>query len=96
MINCIYKDINVETVSMAKDKDVDKMKHAVKLIASGLDAQLRNNLVSLVEQKNVLTQEMDHLESRLQAFFKIQFWKNEPNWRISDPGMRFDIIRIKS
>jgi len=58
----------VETVRTAKDEKVGEIRHAVELIVSRLDAQLRNKLVSLVEQKNVLTQEMDHLESLLQVF----------------------------
>lgn len=58
----------METVRTAKDEKVGEIRHAVELIVSRLDAQLRNKLVSLVEQKNVLTQEMDHLESLLQVF----------------------------
>lgn len=61
------KERNVETVRTAKDEKVGEIRHAVELIVSRLDAQLRNKLVSLVEQKNVLTQEMDHLESLLQV-----------------------------
>lgn len=57
----------METVRTAKDEKVGEIRHAVELIVSRLDAQLRNKLVSLVEQKNVLTQEMNHLESLLQV-----------------------------
>ena len=67
----------METVRTAKDEKVGEIRHAVELIVSRLDAQLRNKLVSLVEQKNVLTQEMDHLESLLQVFhlsLKIVFY----------------------
>ena len=64
----IIKERNVETVRTSKDEKVGEIRHAVELIVSRLDAQLRNKLVSLVEQKNVLTQEMDHLESLLQVF----------------------------
>lgn len=51
----------------AKDEKVAEIRHAVELIVSRLDAQLRNKLLSLVGQKNALTQETDLLESLLQV-----------------------------
>jgi len=57
---------NVESVRSAKDEKVSEIRHAVELIVSRLDSQLRNKLLSLVSQKNVLTQETEHLESLLQ------------------------------
>ena len=51
----------------AKDEKVSEIRHAVDLIISRLDSQLRNKLLSLVAQKNVLTQETEHLEAILQV-----------------------------
>lgn len=51
----------------AKDEKVSEIRHAVDLIISRLDSQLRNKLLSLVAQKNVLTQETEHLEALLQV-----------------------------
>lgn len=61
------KERNVEGVRAAKDEKVSEIRHAVELIVSRLDAQLRNKLLSLVGQKNALTQETDHLETLLQV-----------------------------
>ena len=57
---------NVEMVRSAKDEKVSEIRHAVELIVARLDCQLRNKLLSLVAQKNVLTQETEHLEALLQ------------------------------
>lgn len=54
----------METVRSAKDEKVSEIRHAVELIVARLDSQLRNKLLSLVGQKNVLTQETEHLEVR--------------------------------
>ena len=61
------KERNVESVRTAKDEKVSEIRHAVELIVSRLDSQLRSKLLSLVGQKNVLTQETDHLEVLLQV-----------------------------
>lgn len=63
----ILQERNVEAVRSAKDERVSEIRHAVELIISRLDSQLRNKLLSLVAQKNVLTQETEHLESLLQV-----------------------------
>ncbi|XP_046462791.1 E3 ubiquitin-protein ligase TRIM37-like [Daphnia pulex] len=67
-ISMIVQDVerNVESVRTAKDEKVSEIRHAVELIVSRLDSQLRSKLLSLVGQKNVLTQETDHLEALLQ------------------------------
>ena len=52
-------------VRSAKDEKVSEIRHAVELIVARLDSQLRNKLLSLVGQKNVLTQETEHLETLL-------------------------------
>ena len=46
---------------------MSEIRHAVELIVSRLDSQLRSKLLSLMGQKNVLTQETDHLEGLLQV-----------------------------
>ena len=61
------KERNVESVRTAKDEKVSEIRHAVELIVSRLDSQLRSKLLSLVGQKNVFTQETDHLEALLQV-----------------------------
>lgn len=48
---------------------MSEIRHAVELVVSRLDSQLRSKLLSLVGQKNVLTQEIDHLEALLQVWF---------------------------
>lgn len=58
---------NVDMVRSAKDEKVTEIRHTVELIISRLDSQLRNKLLSLVGQKNVLTQETEHLEALLQV-----------------------------
>lgn len=67
-ISMIVQDVerNVESVRTAKDEKVSEIRHAVELVVSRLDSQLRSKLLSLVGQKNVLTQEIDHLEALLQ------------------------------
>lgn len=57
----------MESVRAAKDERVSEIRHAVELIVSRLDSQLRSKLLSLVGQKNVLTQETDNLEALLQV-----------------------------
>lgn len=57
----------MESVRTAKDEKVSEIRHAVELIVSRLDSQLRSKLLSLMGQKNVLTQETDHLEALLQV-----------------------------
>lgn len=66
--NYFLKERNVESVRTAKDEKVSEIRHAVELIVSRLDSQLRSKLLSLVGQKNVLTQETDHLEALLQVW----------------------------
>lgn len=71
MFPLALKERNVESVRTAKDEKVGEIRHAVELIVSRLDSQLRSKLLSLVGQKNVLTQEIDHLEALLQVRYLI-------------------------
>lgn len=57
---------NVETVRNAKDERVREIRNAVELIVGRLDAQLKNKLLTLMRQKNSLTQETEQLEHLLQ------------------------------
>ena len=67
-------------VRAAKDEKVGEIRHAVELIVSRLDAQLRSKLLSLVGQKNVLTQETDHLEALLQVRIHLTFTNSINNF----------------
>lgn len=57
---------NVESVRAAKDEKVREIRNAVELIVARLDSQLKSKLLTLMGQKNSLTQETEQLESLLQ------------------------------
>ncbi|XP_055921461.1 uncharacterized protein LOC129952705 isoform X2 [Eupeodes corollae] len=57
---------NVETVRKAKDEKVREIRNAVELMVSRLDSQLKVKLVTLMRQKNSLSQETEQLEHLLQ------------------------------
>lgn len=58
---------SVEAVRQAKDLRVHEIRNAVEHMIARLDAQLKGRLLSLVAQKNALTQETEQLEQLLQA-----------------------------
>ncbi|XP_043231855.1 E3 ubiquitin-protein ligase TRIM37-like [Amphibalanus amphitrite] len=57
---------NVESVRAAKDERVREIRNAVELMIARLDSQLKQKLLTLMSQKNLLTQETEQLESLLQ------------------------------
>ncbi|XP_055855337.1 uncharacterized protein LOC129917252 isoform X2 [Episyrphus balteatus] len=57
---------NVETVRKAKDEKVREIRNAVELMVGRLDSQLKVKLVTLMRQKNSLSQETEQLEHLLQ------------------------------
>nr|XP_047141559.1 E3 ubiquitin-protein ligase TRIM37 isoform X2 [Hydra vulgaris] len=57
---------NVESVRNAKEEKVREIRNAVELMIARLDTQLKNKLLTLMGQKNALTQETELLESLLQ------------------------------
>lgn len=57
---------NVETVRNAKDEKVREIRTAVELMVGRLDSQLKVKLLTLMRQKNSLTQETEQLEHLLQ------------------------------
>ncbi|XP_063226003.1 E3 ubiquitin-protein ligase TRIM37-like isoform X2 [Bacillus rossius redtenbacheri] len=57
---------NVESVRAAKDERVREIRNAVELMIARLDSQLKAKLLTLMGQKNSLTQETEHLEALLQ------------------------------
>lgn len=57
---------NVEAVRNAKDERVSEIKTAVNLMIGRLDVQLKGKLLTLMRQKNSLTQETEQLEHLLQ------------------------------
>lgn len=57
---------NVETVRNAKDEKVREIRNAVELMVRRLDSQLKIKLLTLMRQKNSLTQETEQLEHLLQ------------------------------
>ncbi|XP_076804161.1 E3 ubiquitin-protein ligase TRIM37-like isoform X1 [Clavelina lepadiformis] len=56
---------NVESVRSAKDERVREIRNAVEMMIARLDGQLKNKLITLMGQKNQLTQETEMLESVL-------------------------------
>ncbi|XP_018013236.1 uncharacterized protein LOC108670287 isoform X2 [Hyalella azteca] len=56
---------NVESVRGAKDERVKEIRNAVELMIARLDSQLKSKIVTLMGQKNSLTQEMEQLETFL-------------------------------
>eukprot|EP00111_Clytia_hemisphaerica_P006163 TCONS_00017835-protein len=57
---------NVESVRNAKEERVREIRNAVELMIARLDTHLKNKLLTLMGQKNALTQETELLESILQ------------------------------
>ncbi|XP_045119066.1 E3 ubiquitin-protein ligase TRIM37-like isoform X4 [Portunus trituberculatus] len=57
---------NVESVRAAKDERVREIRNAVELMIARLDSQLKSKLLTLMGQKNSLTQETEQLETLLQ------------------------------
>lgn len=53
---------NVEAVRNAKDEKVREIRNAVDLMVGRLDGQLKAKLLTLMRQKNSLTQETEQLE----------------------------------
>ena len=47
---------NVESVRAAKDERVREIRNAVELMIARLDSQLKQKLLTLMSQKNLLTQ----------------------------------------
>ncbi|KAG5891070.1 hypothetical protein JTB14_005707 [Gonioctena quinquepunctata] len=56
---------NVESVRSAKDERVREIRNAVELMISRLDSQLKTKLLTLMGQKDSLTQETEQLEHLL-------------------------------
>ncbi|KFM80294.1 E3 ubiquitin-protein ligase TRIM37, partial [Stegodyphus mimosarum] len=56
---------SVESVRFAKDERVHEIRHAVEHMISRLDAQLKSKLLTLMAQKNSLSQETEQLETVL-------------------------------
>ncbi|GFW32485.1 e3 ubiquitin-protein ligase TRIM37 [Trichonephila clavipes] len=56
---------SVESVRVAKDERVHEIRHAVEHMISRLDAQLKSKLLTLMAQKNSLSQETEQLETVL-------------------------------
>jgi DNA topoisomerase VI subunit B len=61
-----YQERNVESVRAAKDERVREIRNAVELMIARLDSQLKAKLLTLMGQKNSLTQETEQLEALLQ------------------------------
>lgn len=57
---------NVESVRSAKDERVREIRNAVESMIARLDSQLKAKLITLMGQKNLLTQETEQLEAILQ------------------------------
>ena len=56
---------NVEAVRAAKDDRVREIRNAVELMIARLDSQLKQKLLTLMGQKNALTQETEQIENLL-------------------------------
>ena len=52
---------NVESVRAAKDERVREIRNAVELMIARLDSQLKSKLLTLMGQKNALTQETERI-----------------------------------
>lgn len=62
----LTQERNVESVRAAKDERVREIRNAVELMIARLDSQLKSKLLTLMGQKNSLTQETEQLETLLQ------------------------------
>lgn len=56
---------NVEAVRAAKDDRVREIRNAVELMIARLDSQLKQKLLTLMGQKNALSQETEQIENLL-------------------------------
>lgn len=56
----------MESVRAAKDERVREIRNAIEMMIARLDNQLKAKLLTLMGQKNVLTQETEQLEHLLQ------------------------------
>jgi len=56
---------NVEVIRAAKDDRVREIRNAVELMIARLDSQLKQKLLTLMAQKNSLTQETEQIENLL-------------------------------
>ena len=56
---------NVESIRAAKDDRVREIRNAVELMIARLDSQLKQKLLTLMAQKNALTQETEQIENLL-------------------------------
>ncbi|KAL1140618.1 hypothetical protein AAG570_000548 [Ranatra chinensis] len=81
---------NVEFVRTAKDERVREIRNAVELMIARLDSQLKNKLVTLMGQKNSLTQETEQLESLLQEV-ELQLYSRTRSELIAHSG---EILRM--
>ena len=52
---------NVESIRAAKDDRVREIRNAVELMIARLDSQLKQKLLTLMAQKNALTQETEQI-----------------------------------
>lgn len=57
---------NVESVRSVKDERVREIRNAVESMIARLDSQLKAKLLTLMGQKNLLTQETEQLEAIIQ------------------------------
>ncbi|CAG5122004.1 unnamed protein product, partial [Candidula unifasciata] len=57
---CLVQDVerNIESVKNAKDERVREIRNAVELMIARLEAQLKSKLLTLIGQRNQLTQEV--------------------------------------
>ncbi|KAI5638499.1 b-box zinc finger domain-containing protein [Phthorimaea operculella] len=76
---------NVESVRSAKDERVREIRNAVELMISRLDSALKAKLLTLMGQKNSLTQETEQLEHLLQ---EIEHQMHSSTRRTASPRRR--------
>ncbi|XP_050304969.1 E3 ubiquitin-protein ligase TRIM37-like isoform X2 [Anthonomus grandis grandis] len=65
LISIVQEERNVESVRSAKDERVREIRNAVELMIARLDSQLKTKLLTLMGQKDTLTQETEQLEHLL-------------------------------
>ena len=65
-VACPLQERNMESVKNAKDERVREIRNAVELMIARLESQLKSKLLTLIGQRNGLTQETELLESLLQ------------------------------
>ena len=57
---------NMESVKSAKDERVREIRNAVELMVARLENQLKTKMITLMSQRNKLTQETEIMESKMQ------------------------------